>query len=138
MDRYMCPRCGCVSHNPNDIEQKYCGACHRFEETSAEAANSENRVRRLTWRVEPKRVEDQWRCPACRKARWVPARGELVEIGTLTACPRCLAALRFADDRLRSVEDRAINNMLRETPALAFELLKLIEQRSQEQRTPEP
>ena len=25
-----CLRCGMGSYNPNDIEQKYCGACHIF------------------------------------------------------------------------------------------------------------
>jgi hypothetical protein len=25
-----CETCGRVSYNPNDIEQKYCGACHKF------------------------------------------------------------------------------------------------------------
>jgi hypothetical protein len=27
-----CPRCGRTSYNPNDIAQRYCGACHRFHE----------------------------------------------------------------------------------------------------------
>jgi ribosomal protein S27AE len=25
-----CPRCGMTSHNPNDIEQQYCGNCHEY------------------------------------------------------------------------------------------------------------
>jgi ribosomal protein L37E len=25
-----CPRCGATSYNRNDIEQRYCGACHLF------------------------------------------------------------------------------------------------------------
>jgi hypothetical protein len=28
---YTCPRCGMVSHNPNDEKHRYCGACHEFE-----------------------------------------------------------------------------------------------------------
>jgi ribosomal protein S27AE len=28
---YTCPRCGRVSFNPHDREQRYCGACHQFE-----------------------------------------------------------------------------------------------------------
>lgn len=28
---YICPRCGAVSYNPHDKEQRYCGFCHRFE-----------------------------------------------------------------------------------------------------------
>lgn len=28
---YRCPRCGRVSYNRNDVAQRYCGACHRFE-----------------------------------------------------------------------------------------------------------
>lgn len=27
-----CPFCQRVSYNPNDIAQKYCGACHRFHD----------------------------------------------------------------------------------------------------------
>jgi hypothetical protein len=29
---YTCPRCGRVSHNPNDLANRYCGACHLFED----------------------------------------------------------------------------------------------------------
>lgn len=25
---FTCPRCGATSHNPNDVAQGYCGACH--------------------------------------------------------------------------------------------------------------
>jgi ribosomal protein S27AE len=28
----MCLRCGAVSHNANDVAQRYCGACHAFLE----------------------------------------------------------------------------------------------------------
>lgn len=27
---YTCPFCCRTSHNPNDVTQRYCGACHRF------------------------------------------------------------------------------------------------------------
>ena len=27
---YCCPLCGAVSHNPNDLRERYCGRCHRF------------------------------------------------------------------------------------------------------------
>jgi hypothetical protein len=26
----MCLRCAAISHNPNDVEKKYCGQCHEF------------------------------------------------------------------------------------------------------------
>lgn len=29
---YTCPRCGAISHNPNDLRERYCGACHKFED----------------------------------------------------------------------------------------------------------
>jgi len=29
---YRCSRCLRVSHNPNDAQQRYCGACHKFED----------------------------------------------------------------------------------------------------------
>jgi predicted RNA-binding Zn-ribbon protein involved in translation (DUF1610 family) len=35
MTAYTCPRCGMVSHNLKDAENRYCGACHRFEEDDA-------------------------------------------------------------------------------------------------------
>jgi hypothetical protein len=28
----MCLRCGAVSHNPNDVAERYCGACNEFLE----------------------------------------------------------------------------------------------------------
>lgn len=28
-----CPKCGRTSHNPNDVEQRYCGACHEYHDT---------------------------------------------------------------------------------------------------------
>ena len=27
---YTCPRCGMVSHNPNDEAEGYCGNCHDY------------------------------------------------------------------------------------------------------------
>lgn len=36
-DPFTCPFCGAVSHNPNDLAQRYCGRCHVFvddEETT--------------------------------------------------------------------------------------------------------
>lgn len=27
---FTCPRCGAVSHNPHDIEHRYCARCHVF------------------------------------------------------------------------------------------------------------
>lgn len=31
---YTCPRCGAVTWNKNDLANKYCGKCHRFESDS--------------------------------------------------------------------------------------------------------
>lgn len=30
---FTCPKCGAVSHNPNDARERYCGACHEFFNT---------------------------------------------------------------------------------------------------------
>lgn len=27
-----CPKCGMVSFNPNDVRERYCGACHAFHD----------------------------------------------------------------------------------------------------------
>jgi hypothetical protein len=32
---YTCPKCGRISHNPNDALNRYCGYCHLFEEQGA-------------------------------------------------------------------------------------------------------
>ena len=31
---YRCPRCGRVSFNPTDRQERYCGACQQFERLS--------------------------------------------------------------------------------------------------------
>jgi hypothetical protein len=28
----VCPKCGMVSHNPNDVRERYCGRCHAFHD----------------------------------------------------------------------------------------------------------
>jgi hypothetical protein len=30
---WRCPRCAALTFHPRDIEQRYCGRCHRFAET---------------------------------------------------------------------------------------------------------
>jgi ribosomal protein S27AE len=32
---YICPNCGAESFNRNDVRERYCGACHVFEEDAA-------------------------------------------------------------------------------------------------------
>jgi|HubBroStandDraft_2_1064218.scaffolds.fasta_scaffold02197_2 predicted amidophosphoribosyltransferase len=32
---FVCPRCGAVSHNPNDVCERYCGRCHVFVDDQA-------------------------------------------------------------------------------------------------------
>lgn len=34
-DTFICPKCNRVSHNPNDVAEKYCGACHLFVDEMA-------------------------------------------------------------------------------------------------------
>jgi hypothetical protein len=29
---YVCPRCRAASHHPLDVENRYCGSCHAFED----------------------------------------------------------------------------------------------------------
>ena len=31
LSTFTCSTCGRVSHNPNDVKWRYCGACHEFE-----------------------------------------------------------------------------------------------------------
>jgi len=33
---YTCPRCGRTSHNRNDEEHRYCGACHLYEDETTQ------------------------------------------------------------------------------------------------------
>lgn len=30
---YRCPKCGKVSHHPEDLKHRYCAACHEFEKS---------------------------------------------------------------------------------------------------------
>lgn len=36
----VCPDCGKVSHNPNDIRERYCGWCHRFHDEMPNARHA--------------------------------------------------------------------------------------------------
>jgi len=47
MESITCPRCGMTSYNPNDVLNKYCGACCRFHE------NVGRPVRRIS-------LNDEW------------------------------------------------------------------------------
>jgi ribosomal protein L37E len=29
---YICPHCGARSYHPEDVRNRYCGYCHRYEE----------------------------------------------------------------------------------------------------------
>lgn len=40
---YTCPRCGAMSHNPNDEARRFCGACNRFEDDVDLPANPVSR-----------------------------------------------------------------------------------------------
>jgi hypothetical protein len=33
---FQCPKCGAISHNPHDIEQRYCARCHVFVDDEPE------------------------------------------------------------------------------------------------------
>jgi hypothetical protein len=35
---YACPKCGAVSHNPHDLANRYCAACHVFEGDAADGS----------------------------------------------------------------------------------------------------
>jgi hypothetical protein len=34
-DSFTCPRCGRTSHHPDDVRERYCGACHEFTDDVA-------------------------------------------------------------------------------------------------------
>lgn len=40
---YTCKHCGMTSHNENDARERFCGACQRFEDSSADSMPD------LTW-----------------------------------------------------------------------------------------
>jgi hypothetical protein len=37
---FICPRCGRESFNPNDIRERYCGACHQFIDDASPPADA--------------------------------------------------------------------------------------------------
>lgn len=49
---FTCPKCGMVSHNPNDVLEGYCGNCHKY--TARPTNRTVNEVRQL---APPPRLE---------------------------------------------------------------------------------
>jgi hypothetical protein len=92
------------------------------------------KVCELQWQRFPGRIEDRpGRCPNCRKA--VAALPPAPTAGDLTACPVCLAPLRFGEDSgMHKVRDTGVTRLIYEHPLIAVELLNLIERCSQAQR----
>lgn len=45
---YTCPFCGAVSHNPDDVRERYCGRCHQFA-----TDNSPEGVELIVGRIKP-------------------------------------------------------------------------------------
>jgi hypothetical protein len=39
--RFVCPRCGAVSHHPTDAAERYCGACHAFVDDAEVTADDD-------------------------------------------------------------------------------------------------
>lgn len=54
MTEFKCPDCGRVSHNPNDVLYRYCGACHRWwdEDGCATCVRGAHR-----WKFHPSRSD---------------------------------------------------------------------------------
>jgi uncharacterized paraquat-inducible protein A len=75
------------------------------------------------------RSKEQWRCRKCHKA--VCLNPELGDQDDLTACPRCLAELRFLTDRFHKFKASGVTTLIRKNPVVAIELLRLIEQYNQ-------
>ena len=44
----VCPKCGTVSHNPNDVRERYCGACHAFHDDALMLPSLLRRLRRVS------------------------------------------------------------------------------------------
>ena len=47
-----CPKCGMVSYNPNDVEQRYCGNCHAFHDDLPKRLPPEHPDAPKYWRYE--------------------------------------------------------------------------------------
>jgi len=69
-----CLRCGCVSYNPNDVNNRYCGKCHVFHDTGKGYRTVDNVNFNMfslckaptcgacnTWMVPADRLN--WKCP---------------------------------------------------------------------------
>ena len=95
------------------------------------------KVWQLTWAYFPGRIEARpGRCPSCRKvAAAIPTPAPAA--GDLTACPACLAPLRFdAATVMHKIRESGITRIVYDDALTAVELLNLIEQYSQAQRQP--
>ncbi len=72
---FTCPFCGHISHNPNDVEQWYCGACHVFVEDEL--------VRRKIL-AERFKNSEYYRCEFCGKHALITEWKQNKE-----CCPNC-------------------------------------------------
>ena len=52
---FTCPRCGAVSHNPNDERERYCGRCHQWADDAPAPPDewTEEKVEEIYNRTKP-------------------------------------------------------------------------------------
>lgn len=75
---FTCPKCGRVSHNPNDAKERYCGACHEFFDEHGPEMDEAQRLARLAGLhdnlgAEMAGLGGVLRCDRCK--REMPMRG---------------------------------------------------------------
>lgn len=72
---HTCPHCGAVSHNPNDVANRYCGRCHHFcDYVDAVAVDT-------SWIVRDARA-------AIKSGRYASLTGRVVSVGAGTVLVR--------------------------------------------------
>jgi hypothetical protein len=74
-----CPRCGRTSHNPNDVREGYCGACHDWTTTPLPGIDSPGRdaladEMRRALDEEMRYDDDDWTRLADAALRWFAGR----------------------------------------------------------------
>jgi transcription elongation factor Elf1 len=48
-ESFTCPRCGRTSHNPNDVQEGYCGHCHDWTRAKPVVDQADESARAAYW-----------------------------------------------------------------------------------------
>lgn len=96
-ETYTCPGCGAVSHNPDDVRYRYCGACHLTEDEHPGilmrlTIEHPRYAQRLTYSEVMAVMRDQATDPDSYRHRWDREFGMRSRLSSVASTPATLAS----------------------------------------------